>query len=104
MKKTGDKNKFYKIFFISLAFIILGSIFVLSTTSITDNQISTPYISVVNASNLSYSTNLNKIFVFEGDSLTDYIHEPLLSTWTLNLTNNYAFFADGQSYNVAERR
>jgi uncharacterized protein YneR len=36
-----DKNKFNKIFFISLVFIILGSIFVLSTTSISDNQIST---------------------------------------------------------------
>ena len=45
MKKTGDKNKFYKIFFISLTFIILGSIFVLSTTSITDTGITTQNLS-----------------------------------------------------------
>lgn len=92
-KREVDKRKFYKIFLISLTFIILGSIFVLSTTSITNNAITT-------TGNISYSQNLNKIFVFEGDSLTDYVNHAT-STWALNLTHNYPFFADGQFFNVA---
>jgi hypothetical protein len=50
---------------------------------------------------LDFNNLSNRRFVFEGDSLTAYTTYPA-STWTLNLSNDFAFFGAGKSYNVAK--
>jgi len=62
----------------------------------------TPTAKLEVVGSISYNQSLNKIFVFEGDSLTNR-STPAASNvnWVANITHDEAFFADGKKYIVA---